>query len=170
VYWTTKHVLVCTASHCSQKGANELIGKLRLEVIRKRLDTEILVNNCGTIDLCDIGPNVVVYPDNVILSGVSAKDVKRLVAYLTGDGDMDEFMTSPTAPAERARHAAYANALAREEPLTEAAFLAIAGAHGFDSDWVEEQARRGFIARKPNSEVGEPTVTVTSKTRTRYSI
>ena len=41
MYWTRKHVLVCTASHCAQKGSNELIGRLRLEVVRKKLDAEI---------------------------------------------------------------------------------------------------------------------------------
>ena len=87
MYWTQKHVLVCTASHCAQKGSNDLIGRLRLEIVRKKLDAEILVNNCGTIDLCDIGPNVVIYPDNVILSGVTAKDVPALVRYLRGEGD-----------------------------------------------------------------------------------
>ena len=45
---------------------------------------QILINNCGTIDLCDIGPNIVVYPDNVILSGVKLKDVGRVVDYLAG--------------------------------------------------------------------------------------
>src|SRR5680860_597163 len=112
MYWTKKHVVVCTASHCAQKGANEMIGKLRLEVMRRGLDAEILINNCGTIDLCDIGPNLVVYPDNVILSGVKAKDVKQLVAYLTGDGDMDEFVTGPGSPAEQSRRGCFVEATA----------------------------------------------------------
>src|SRR6266498_3956214 len=75
MYWMNKHVLVCTASHCAQKGANDVAGRLRLEMIRKGLDAQILVNNCGTIDLCDIGPNIVVYPDNIIYSGVTVKDI-----------------------------------------------------------------------------------------------
>ena len=55
MYWTTHHVLCCTASHCTQKGANDVIMQLRREVMRRGLDAEILVNTCGTIDLCDIG-------------------------------------------------------------------------------------------------------------------
>ena len=85
MYWTQKHVLVCTASHCAQKGSNELIGRLRLEVVRKKLDVEILINNCGTIDLCDIGPNVVIYPDNVILSGVTVKELAASFEAISGD-------------------------------------------------------------------------------------
>ncbi|MGI8403695.1 MAG: (2Fe-2S) ferredoxin domain-containing protein [Thermomicrobiales bacterium] len=79
MYWTKKHVLVCTASHCTQKGAMDVVGRLRLDIVRKGLDTEILVNNCGTIDLCDIGPNMVIYPDNIIYRGVTVKDLPEIV-------------------------------------------------------------------------------------------
>jgi hypothetical protein len=74
MYWTNKHVLACTASHCAAKGANDVLMLLRREVLRRGLDKAILVNNCGTIDLCDIGPNIVVYPDGVIYSGVTKAD------------------------------------------------------------------------------------------------
>ncbi|MBX3069862.1 MAG: (2Fe-2S) ferredoxin domain-containing protein [Thermomicrobiales bacterium] len=168
MYWTNRHVLVCTASHCAQKGANEMLGKLRLEIVRQGLDSQILINNCGTIDLCDIGPNLVVYPDNVILSGVQAKDVKRLVAYLQGEGDMDEFVTSPTSTAEVRRHDLYQEA-AGVAPLTEPAFTEIVEKHGFDAAWIDEQARRGFIARKPGED-GAPSITITTKARTRYAV
>lgn len=169
MYWTNKHVLVCTASHCAQKGSNELIGRLRLEILRKGLDDRILINNCGTIDLCDIGPNLVIYPDNVILSGVQSKDVKRLVAYLQGEGDMDEFVTSSEAPAETARRDFYREAVTHPSGQSEGAFLDLAMKHGFDAAWVDEQARRGFIARKPGDNDAQ-VITVTSKARTRYSV
>ena len=170
MYWTKKHVVVCTASHCAQKGANEMIGKLRLEVIRRGLDAEILVNNCGTIDLCDIGPNLVIYPENVILSGVKATNVKALIAYLTGDGDMSEFVTSPEAPDEKGRGEFYREVTGNDQQLAEEDFATIADRHGFDAVWVDEQARRGFIARKPSPETGETMITVTSKARHRYSL
>ena len=89
MYWTKRHVVICTASHCTYRGANDVAGRLRLEVIRRKLDSEILINNCGTIDLCDIGPNIVVYPDNIILSGVTLKDVARVCDYLAG-GDVPD--------------------------------------------------------------------------------
>jgi (2Fe-2S) ferredoxin len=170
MYWTSKHVLVCTASHCAQKGSNELIGRLRLEIIRRGLDSHILINNCGTIDLCDIGPNVVIYPDNVILSGVQARDVKRLADYLAGDGEMDDFITSPASRAERQRRDFYAAAIASNRALTEQEFTGLAAEHDYDQSWIDEQARRGFIARKPAPDTGETVVTVTTKTRNRYSV
>jgi (2Fe-2S) ferredoxin len=170
MYWTRKHVLVCTASHCAQKGSNDLVGRLRLEVVRKKLDAEILVNNCGTIDLCDIGPNVVIYPDNVILSGVTVKDVPKLLAYLRGEGDPPGEITGFDAPAEVARRTFYRDALEAGEFCPVDKFASIAGEHGFDTSWIDEQARRGFIARKPDPETGEPAIVVTKKAADRYRL
>src|SRR6476646_1087145 len=105
MYWTKRHVVVCTAVHCNQKGAMDVIGKLRLGVMRQGLDDEILINNCGTIDLCDIGPNMVVYPDNVILSGVTTNDIPEVIDYLKGGEVPDRLVLNSATPAEANRQA-----------------------------------------------------------------
>jgi (2Fe-2S) ferredoxin len=169
LYWTKRHVLICNASHCVSRGANDVAGRMRLEIIRRKLDAEILINNCGTIDLCDIGPNVVVYPDNVILSGVALKDVGRVVDYLAGGEMPADLVLNPATASEKARRAFYAEAVAAGEPLDEPSFAALAAAHGYNGAWIAEQARRGFVARKPNAD-GATRVTVTTKSRTRYGI
>jgi (2Fe-2S) ferredoxin len=168
MYWTKRHVLICTASHCTQKGANDVAGRLRLEVIRRKLDAEILINNCGTIDLCDIGPNMVVYPDNVILSGLTLKDVPRVVDYLAGGEIPQELVLTRATPSEVER-AAFYQAAAELGLAPEGQLVALAGEHDFGEAWVAEQLRRGFLARKPTAD-GEPGMTVTSKARTRYSV
>jgi (2Fe-2S) ferredoxin len=168
MYWTKRHVLVCTASHCAQKGANDVIGKLRLEIVRRGLDAEILVNNCGTIDLCDIGPNMVVYPDNLIYRGVTVKDLPDIIEFLKGGPVVERLVVGPGAPEEEARRACYREAVSGEETLSAGRFMEIAAAHGFDEGWIAEQQRRGFIARKP-SESGE-IISVTKKARDRYSL
>jgi (2Fe-2S) ferredoxin len=170
MYWTKRHVLICTASHCSQKGAMDVAGRLRIELIRKKLDAEILVNNCGTIDLCDMGPNIVVYPDNVILRGATLKDLPDLVAYLRG-GELPERMVLNAGSAdEMNRRAFYAEALKADGPIEQASFVQLADRFGLDTAWIDEQARRGFIARKPVEEGGPNMVTVTTKTRNRYRL
>lgn len=170
MYWTQKHVLVCTASHCAQKGSNELIGRLRLEIVRKKLDAEILINNCGTIDLCDIGPNVIVYPDNVILSGVTAKDVPALVRYLRGEGDPPGEITGFDTPAESNRRNFYIGAVDCGEFCAPVAIAMLGEQLGLDAAWIDEQARRGFLARKPDPETGEPAIVVTKKALDRYRL
>ncbi|MFN8591205.1 MAG: (2Fe-2S) ferredoxin domain-containing protein [Thermomicrobiales bacterium] len=170
MYWTRKHVLGCTASHCAAKGANEVLMVLRREVLRRGLDKEILVNNCGTIDLCDIGPNFVIYPEGVIYSGVTKADVPELVDALAAGTVVERLVLSPETAAERARHDFYAAAVTSGDPRPADAFTALALAHGFDDAWIAEQARRGFIARKPASEDRPETISVTSKARTRYGV
>src|SRR3954447_24988304 len=154
MYWTTKHVLVCTASHCAQKGANDVAGKLRLEVIRKGLDTQILVNNCGTIDLCDIGPNLVIYPDNIIYSGATIKDIPEIITHLTGGPVVERLVLSPGTPSEKKRHDFYEAAVVSGPTRAAPEFEELAATFEFDASWVAEQQRRGFIARKP-AENGE---------------
>jgi (2Fe-2S) ferredoxin len=170
MYWTTKHVLVCTASHCTQKGANDVAGRLRLEVIRRGLDAQVLVNNCGTIDLCDVGPNVVVYPDEVVYSGVKVKDIPDIVAHLAGGPPVERLRLGPGTPAEEARRAFYAAAVAPDATRPAVDFLALAGEHGFDDAWIAEQQRRGFVARKPAADDAPETITVTKKARVRYGV
>ena len=168
MYWTKRHVVVCTASHCAQKGANEVIGKLRLDIVRRGLDSEILINNCGTIDLCDIGPNMVIYPDNVILRGVTTKDLPDVIEYLKGGPVPERLVLSETAPEEVQRRAFYASIWAESGALPAPEFAERAAEAGFDDAWVAEQLRRGFIAKKP-SEPGE-VIQITKKARDRYSL
>jgi (2Fe-2S) ferredoxin len=168
MYWTKKHVLVCTASHCNQKGAMEVVGKLRLDILRRGLDSEILVNNCGTIDLCDIGPNLVVYPDNVILHGVKTKDLPEIIEYLKGGPVPERLVVGPNAAEEKARKGLFAEAMSAPGGMEVSAFATVAHRHGFDDQWISEQLRRGFLAKKPVDSV--EMITVTKKARDRYSV
>jgi len=170
MYWTKKHVMVCTAVHCNQKGGMDVAGRLRLAVLRKGLDTEILVNNCGTIDLCDCGPNIVVYPDNVIYSGVTVKDIPEIMTHLEGGPVVERLVLDATSPAEVARKGYYTDALTYEGGLPPDDADALAAKHGFDAGWTAEQLRRGFMARKPDPESGEERIQVTKKAKDRYSL
>ena len=170
MYWIQRHVLVCTASHCAQKGSNNVAQRLRLEVVRRGLDARILVNNCGTIDLCDIGPNVVVYPDGVIYSGVTVKDIPDILAHLTGGPVVERLLLNRSTPAEDARRRFYAAAVDPEPARPSHTFVALAREHGFDEAWIAEQQRRGFIARKSATGEATETITVTKKARDRYGV
>jgi (2Fe-2S) ferredoxin len=170
MYWTKRHVLVCTSQHCNQKGAMDVLGRLRLEVIRRGLDSEIFVNNCGTIDLCDTGPNMVVYPDNIILGGVTAQDIREIVDFLAGGPVVERLQLVPGKRFEGKRRDFYTeivkNGIESEEGVAE-----VARKHDIDEVMLAEQFRRGFMARKPIE--GEPDakrVHPTKKALTRYGL
>ena len=170
MYWTKKHVMVCTAVHCNQKGAMDVAGRLRLAVLRKGLDTDVLVNNCGTIDLCDCGPNILVYPDNVIYNGVTVKDIPEIMTHLEGGPVVDRLVLSATSDAELVRKDFYVQAYAAPGGLPPENADALALQNGLDDQWIAEQLRRGFMARKPDPDSGEDRILVTKKARDRYSL
>ncbi len=169
MYWTKKHVLMCTSQHCNQKGAMDVLGRLRREVLRRGLDTEVMVNNCGTIDLCDIGPNMVVYPDNVIYGGVTAADLPDILAHLQGGPVVERKLLQPRKNVEGKRHDFYAEMVKRAIDEENVA-LEIAKSHDLDEVFFEEQIRRGFIARKPVENTEKMRVQPTKKALTRYGL
>jgi (2Fe-2S) ferredoxin/precorrin-6B methylase 2 len=52
---------------------------LRKEVAARGLLDEVQITTCGSLGLCERGPNLVVYPEGVWYSGVRPEDVRELV-------------------------------------------------------------------------------------------
>lgn len=151
-----------------QKGANNVAGRLRLEMKRRGLDTDVLVNTCDSIDLCDIGPNIVVYPEQIIYSHVQVSDLKDIMGHLEGGDPVERLVLNANTPEEVARERFYREAVATGATLESERLSSLAAEHSFDDNWINEQSRRGFIARKEVD--GVQTVTVTSKALQRYRI
>jgi len=80
------HVLACDqrkpdgAPCCSARGAQAVIEALRREVAARDLAGTVAITSCGSLGLCERGPNLVVYPEGVWYSGVSPADVPEIVA------------------------------------------------------------------------------------------
>ena len=140
MYWFRKQVLVCTASHCMQKGANNVAGRLRLDMKRSGLDTDVLVNTCDSIDLCDIGPNMIVYPEGVIYSNVQVSDLKEIMEHLRGGEPVERLILNANTPAEAAREAFYRAVVQFGDTVSAARFSELASEHGYDDaivhDWL----------------------------------
>lgn len=170
MYWTERHVFVCTGNHCSQKGANQVLTRLRFELMRRRMTTKVLLNNCGTIDLCDIGPNVIVYPDNIVYSNVTENDIPDLVKFLEGGPVVERLLTNAEAPAEQNRREFFAALKERGNSVSPDDANALAAAQDLDERWIAEQLRRGFMAKKPDADSGEERMSMTSKALHRYRL
>ena len=151
-----------------EKGALNIAGRLRIAMRRSGLDADVLVNTCDSIDLCDCGPNMVVYPEKVIYSGVQVKDIKEILTHLEGGEPVERLILGPDTPDEKRREAVYREVVAEGWKIPAERFAQIAAEHGFDNAWINEQARRGFIARKEVD--GVPTINPTTKALSRYRI
>ncbi|HXY39408.1 MAG TPA: methyltransferase [Vicinamibacteria bacterium] len=64
---------------CAARGSLAVIEALRREIAAQGLLDTVQVTACGSIGLCEHGPNLVVYPDGVFYSGVTPADVSELV-------------------------------------------------------------------------------------------
>lgn len=79
------HVFVCDQQKpeglpaCGARGGAAVIDALRVEIARQGLGDRVQVTMCGSIGLCERGPNMVVYPEGTWYSGVQPSDVPELV-------------------------------------------------------------------------------------------
>ena len=79
------HVFICDQKKpegvpcCPARGSAATIEALRKEVAARGLLDEVQITTCGSLGVCERGPNLVVYPEGVWYSGVRAEDVPELV-------------------------------------------------------------------------------------------
>jgi (2Fe-2S) ferredoxin/predicted O-methyltransferase YrrM len=79
------HVYVCDQQKpegvpcCTARGSRVTIDELRREIVSQGLANQVQITTCGSLGLCERGPNMVVYPEGVWYSGVRAEDVPEIV-------------------------------------------------------------------------------------------
>jgi (2Fe-2S) ferredoxin/SAM-dependent methyltransferase len=79
------HVFVCDQKKpegvpcCAARGSGAVIQALQREIAARGLVDEVQVTPCGSLGLCEQGPNMVVYPEGVWYCGVTEQDVSEIV-------------------------------------------------------------------------------------------
>ncbi len=102
------HVFVCDqkkpegAPCCSARGSARVIEALRAEVAKQGLASEVQITACGSIGLCERGPNMIVYPEGTWYSGVTPGDVPEIVRKHLAKGVIVERLANRDAAALRA--------------------------------------------------------------------
>ncbi len=76
-----RHVLVCRGPRCTAAGAGDVAAGLDAALAARGIGTSgALVTSCGCLYPCNLGPNVVVYPDGTWYGGMTPDAATRLVA------------------------------------------------------------------------------------------
>jgi (2Fe-2S) ferredoxin len=82
-----KHIFICTSSRingqqkgfCHSKAGVDIVAAFMEEVEDRDLGGEVFVSNTGCFGICEKGPIVVVYPDNVWYGSVTPEDVGEIM-------------------------------------------------------------------------------------------
>ena len=77
-----KHIFVCSSFRasgepqgvCFKKGASQFLGYIENELADRGI-TDIQVSSCGCLKVCDRGPAMVIYPDNIWYGGIESEDI-----------------------------------------------------------------------------------------------
>jgi (2Fe-2S) ferredoxin/predicted O-methyltransferase YrrM len=79
------HVFICDQKKaegvpsCSARGSGKTIEALRKEIGARGLMDKVQLTVCGSMGLCERGPNMAVYPEGVWYSNVTPEDVPEIV-------------------------------------------------------------------------------------------
>lgn len=81
------HIFVCTSSRpngqqkgfCHNKTSVDVMTKFMEEIEERELGSEVFLTNTGCFGICEKGPVVVVYPDNVWYASVTPEDVTEIL-------------------------------------------------------------------------------------------
>lgn len=73
------HVLVCTGTGCTASGSPAVYKALQEELLRRKLDREVMLVETGCHGMCEMGPIVVIYPEGAFYCRVTAEDVPEIV-------------------------------------------------------------------------------------------
>jgi len=81
------HIFVCTSSRingqqkgfCHSKAAVDIVENFMEEIEDRDLGGEVFVTNTGCFGICEKGPIVVVYPDNIWYGSVTPDDVEEIM-------------------------------------------------------------------------------------------
>jgi (2Fe-2S) ferredoxin len=92
------HIFVCCnerpAGHprgcCNPDGTAALRAAFKAELIKRRLHGQVRANSSGCLDQCELGPTVVIYPQEIWYGGVQLEDVPRIVEQTIVGGQIIE--------------------------------------------------------------------------------
>ena len=99
----THHIFVCCNQRadghprgcCDPQGAGQLRQAFK-ETLRKRgLTPSVRANQAGCLDQCELGPTVVIYPQEIWYGGVQLEDVERIVDQTIVNGQIIEQLLIP---------------------------------------------------------------------------
>lgn len=73
------HVMVCGGTGCQASESLEIKERLHNQINKFNLQDKIEIHQTGCFGLCEVGPNIVVYPQGIFYSHVTLEHVDEIV-------------------------------------------------------------------------------------------
>lgn len=81
-----KHIFICVNQRgeglrvsCGEKHGLDLVAAFKKAINDLHLDIEIRAQKAGCLDVCEMGPSVVIYPEGIFYGNVHLADVNEIV-------------------------------------------------------------------------------------------
>lgn len=98
------HVLVCKGTGCTASGSEAVYEALEKEIEKRGLAKEVRVVQTGCLGLCELGPNILIYPEGSYYCRVKAEDIPEIVEeHLIKGRIVERLLYSEKASKERQR-------------------------------------------------------------------
>jgi (2Fe-2S) ferredoxin len=100
----THHIFVCgnqrkpghSRGSCNSDGKDKLRSALKSELKRLGLKATVRANAAGCLDVCEVGPVIVIYPQAIWYGRVEVKDAARIVEQTILRGEiLPDLLLSP---------------------------------------------------------------------------
>jgi (2Fe-2S) ferredoxin len=83
----TSHVFVCTNERppgsargcCKDKKSEQLLQQFKEALAKAGIKKEIRAQKAGCLDVCEFGPAIVIYPDNIWYGNVQPEDIDEII-------------------------------------------------------------------------------------------
>lgn len=77
-----RRILVCSGTGCLAKGSMKVAEALKRELMASCLNIPLSIGlkKVGCHGLCEIGPLVIIHPDNILYAGVAPSDAEEIIA------------------------------------------------------------------------------------------
>ena len=85
-------ITVCASTGCSALGARKVIESLREEIKKQGLGGEVEIKETGCLGFCELGPRVIVYPEEIPYFRVKPQDVSKIVSETVVNGKIVEHL------------------------------------------------------------------------------
>ena len=81
-----KHIFICTNERkdnsrvsCGESHGLELVKEFKIQLKAKGLNVDIRAQKTGCFDICEYGPNIVIYPEGTFYGKVKVSDIPEII-------------------------------------------------------------------------------------------